>query len=60
VIAQPLESDDASRRVSLVYRRSFPRYAALKAFADIILENLPNTVKRLGPAAQVRKNTSAN
>ena len=48
VIAQPLEAADASRRVSLVYRRSFPRHEALRAFADIILENLPNTVHPIG------------
>jgi LysR family hydrogen peroxide-inducible transcriptional activator len=56
VIAQPLESDDASRRVSLVYRRSFPRYAALKAFADIILENLPNTVHPVGGSRKKKHN----
>jgi LysR family hydrogen peroxide-inducible transcriptional activator len=48
VVAQPLASTDAARRISLVFRRSFPRRAALQAFADIILDNLPNTVRRTG------------
>lgn len=48
VIAQPLAIADASRRVSLVFRHSFPRRAALDAFADTILAHLPNTVHRIG------------
>jgi LysR family hydrogen peroxide-inducible transcriptional activator len=47
VVAQPLTWPDASRRISLVYRHSFPRQAALQALADIIVANLPNTVKPL-------------
>lgn len=49
VVAQPLSMADASRRVALVYRRSFPRPAALEALAAIILDNLPNTVTRIDP-----------
>jgi LysR family hydrogen peroxide-inducible transcriptional activator len=45
VVAQPLTMANASRRVSLVSRSSFPRRAALEAFAEIILEHLPNTVQ---------------
>ena len=45
VVAQPLKIPGASRRISLVYRSSFPRLAALQAFADTILGKLPNTVK---------------
>ena len=45
VVAQPLAISNASRRVSLVYRRSFPRRAALETFAQVILASLPNTVK---------------
>ena len=48
VVAQPLSLPDASRRVSLVFRHSFPRRAALEAFADIIRANLPNTVHPVG------------
>jgi len=55
VVAQPLELPHASRRVSLVYRSSFPRRAALEAFADIIRNNLPNTVKVLVVAAHKKK-----
>jgi LysR family hydrogen peroxide-inducible transcriptional activator len=47
VVAQPLTWPDASRRISLVYRHSFPRQAALQALAGIIVANLPNTVKPL-------------
>jgi LysR family hydrogen peroxide-inducible transcriptional activator len=58
VVAQPLTWPDASRRISLVYRHSFPRQAALKALADIILANLPNTVKPLNQGKTRRKTTS--
>ena len=49
IIARPLELPLASRRISLVYRRSFPRIAALNAFAQVIREHLPNTVKPIAP-----------
>jgi len=58
VVAQPLRIANASRRISLVYRRSFPRRAALSAFADIILDNLPNTVQRIGGSRPARKKTA--
>jgi LysR family hydrogen peroxide-inducible transcriptional activator len=45
IVARPLALADAYRRVRLVFRRTFPRRAALEAFAGIILENLPNTVR---------------
>ena len=48
VVAQPLTIDDASRRITLVYRQSYPRVAALQAYTEIILDNLPNTVVRIG------------
>ena len=44
VVAQPLSSKQASRRVSLVYRDSFPRREVLETFGKIVLDNLPNTV----------------
>ena len=47
VVAQPLDWPDASRRVSLVFRHSYPRRAALAAFTSVVQDNLPNTVKRL-------------
>jgi LysR family hydrogen peroxide-inducible transcriptional activator len=55
VVAQPLSIRDALRRISLVFRRSFPRRRALDAFADIIRGNLPNTVRRIGPARRTKK-----
>ena len=45
VVVRPLDLPDAHRRVSLVFRNSFPRRPALEAFAQSIRENLPNTVK---------------
>jgi LysR family hydrogen peroxide-inducible transcriptional activator len=45
VVTRPLELPDAFRRVSLVYRRSFPRVAAIDALADLIVAQLPNTVR---------------
>jgi LysR family hydrogen peroxide-inducible transcriptional activator len=47
VVARPLDLPDAYRRVALVTRRSFPRPEALDAIVAVILENLPNTVRRL-------------
>lgn len=44
VVVRQLEFDDARRRVSMVYRKSFPRKQALLAFADVIWQHLPNTV----------------
>jgi LysR family transcriptional regulator, hydrogen peroxide-inducible genes activator len=47
IVARPLALPDAYRRISLVFRRSFPRRKALEAFAQIVREQLPNTVRRL-------------
>ncbi len=58
VVAQRLVIADASRRISLVFRRSFPRRAALQAFAEIILDNLPNTVQRVSPGKRIKKKPS--
>jgi len=50
IIARPLAFDAAYRRISLVYRRSFPRRAALDAFAETVCEHLPNTVRAADPS----------
>jgi LysR family hydrogen peroxide-inducible transcriptional activator len=57
IIARPLALPNAYRRVSLVYRRSFPRPAAISALADIIRDHLPNTVTPLSrdPAQASRR-----
>lgn len=47
IIARPLMLPDAYRRIALVYRRSFPRSAALAALATLIQQHLPNTVRAL-------------
>lgn len=47
IIARPLNLPNASRRVALVFRQSFPRRQALEAFKDVIYNNLPNTVKQI-------------
>lgn len=55
VVAQRLAIADASRRISLVFRHSFPRRAALQAFAEVILDKLPNTVQRVHPGTHTKK-----
>ncbi len=45
VIARPLRIPDAFRRISVVWRKSFPRPAAIEALANVILSTLPNTVR---------------
>lgn len=47
IVASKLESNDACRRVSLVFRKSYPRKKALEAFCSVIYDNLPNTVQPL-------------
>ncbi len=44
IMTRQLLLPDTYRRVSLVYRRTFPRRLALKAFAEVVLENLPDTI----------------
>jgi len=44
IIARQLQLPDTYRRVSLVFRRTFPRRQALEAFAEVVLENLPDSV----------------
>lgn len=50
VVTRPLEVPDAYRRVALVWRRGFPRVAAIEALAEVILAHLPNTVRVAGAA----------
>ena len=60
IIARRLEQPDAFRRISLVYRRSFPRPQALAAFASVLLAQLPNTVRRLAdPGAPLARAPSS-
>ncbi len=47
LIARQLQLADTYRRVSLVYRRTFPRRKALEAFAEVVLENLPDSIHPL-------------
>jgi len=54
IIARPLDLPDAYRRISLVYRRSFPRLAALEAFATVIRGHLPNTVRPLAGGRPIK------
>lgn len=55
VIARPFRARDAQRTVRLVYRRSYPRAAVLEALADVITENLPNTVMPLRGRPRARR-----
>ncbi|MFO8024321.1 hydrogen peroxide-inducible genes activator [Thiohalophilus sp.] len=47
IVTRELDLPDAYRRVSLVYRASFPRREALHTLARVIFEKLPNTVTPL-------------
>lgn len=47
VVARELEFKNAYRRVSLVFRKSFPRRQALSTFGDVVRSCLPNTVQPL-------------
>jgi LysR family hydrogen peroxide-inducible transcriptional activator len=47
IIARKLDLKDAFRRVQFVYRKTFPRKQALRALAEVILSQLPNTVRPL-------------
>ena len=51
IVTRRLELADAYRRISLVYRRSFPRHQALDAFAEVLCSQLPETVRPLGADA---------
>ncbi|TDY03991.1 hydrogen peroxide-inducible genes activator [Thiohalophilus thiocyanatoxydans] len=47
IVTRQLDLPDAYRRVSLVYRASYPRMEALHTLAKVILQQLPNTVTPL-------------
>ena len=49
IVARKLDFPDTRRRISLVWRKSFPRPAALRALAEIVRDNLPNTVEVIPP-----------
>jgi LysR family hydrogen peroxide-inducible transcriptional activator len=57
VVTRQLEVPDAYRRVSLVWRRGFPRAAAVAALAEVILAQLPNTVRVAGAARRDTRST---
>ena len=43
--ARQLQLPDTYRTISLVFRRTFPRRKALEVFAELVLENLPETIR---------------
>ena len=45
MILREVSIPEAIREVRLVYRRTFPRAAALVVFSEIIAKVLPNTVR---------------
>lgn len=57
IVARKLELPDAYRCVSLVFRHSFPRQTALDSFAELILQNLPNTVQAIS-SSKSKKHTA--
>jgi len=44
---RPLTLPDTHRRISLVYRHTFPRQQVLQAFVEVVLNNLPPSVHPL-------------
>ena len=44
IATRQLNLPDTYRQVLLVYRRSFPRQQVLDAFAEIVINNLPDSV----------------
>jgi len=47
IVIRPLQFTDTFRKISLVYRRSFPRKQVFEAFTRILMENLPDTVQSI-------------
>ena len=60
IVANKLEFKDAFRRISLVYRKTYPRIQALNAFANVIMTSLPNTVYPLQNNKRIRKKRKAS
>ena len=60
VVARKLEIRGAERRVSLVFRNSYPRKQALIALAEVIVQHLPNTVQPLFGKKQAKKRAIRN
>ena len=55
VVTRELEFEGAYRRVSMVFRKSYPRKQALRAFAEVIWRQLPNTVRSFGPGKSSKR-----
>ncbi len=55
IATRELKMKGASRRISLVFRKSYPRKKALEAFAGVIFDNLPNTVRACKSPGRKRK-----
>ncbi len=49
IVVRPLEIPGAWRDISLYFRRSFPRRAAIDALCETLRANLPNTVQAAKP-----------
>lgn len=49
VVMRPLQMDRAFRRIRLVSRKTFPRPVALQALMTLLIQRLPDTVRRLAP-----------
>ncbi|MCW9015308.1 MAG: LysR substrate-binding domain-containing protein [Gammaproteobacteria bacterium] len=55
IVTRKLELPDARRRVSLVFRKTFPRRQAIDALADLIRQQLPTSVKVVAGKRASRK-----
>lgn len=60
IVTRELHLKDSFRTVRLVYRKTFPRQAAVLALADIIRAHLPNTVRVLGGSTRQSKSAPAD
>ena len=45
---RPIQGENASRKVRLVFRRGTPRRKAMERLAEIVCASLPDCVRRLG------------
>ena len=54
IIAKPLKNRRAARTVSMVFRQGFPRLSTLSVVANLIQQDLPNTVSALEPVFDIK------
>lgn len=58
VVLRPVSGPDSSRRLTLVWRKSFPRPAAIDAFVSVILSRLPAGLRPLAGTTERTRQTA--